>query len=260
MWKEAKQALNNRVCIRSILLYTSGVLCYQKIFVCSLTFFDCLLCFHRCSLKFIIGITQQRPLPWQVYSKVWILVWWSLSCSFVQWICLLLPLNMTKAGVAWKYSEYIFGGSNMSQCYRFIYSIKACSRPTGFCSLHCLLCRSTALVVRGHSSKCCRSMFVKGWHSILRWFAQVHQLTQWFADFQLFDPLSSISTWWDPRPGTRALTSQTLSSQHRHLKSLYTWSWVLALVIAAETRWNACLSICRFAGWWCLHTFSLTRW
>ena len=92
----------------------------RRFYVCLLTFFCCLLDFHRCSLEFIIRITQQRPLPRQVYSKVWILVRWSLSCSFVQWICLLLPLNTTKAGVAWKYSEYIFGGSNMSQCYRFI--------------------------------------------------------------------------------------------------------------------------------------------
>ena len=110
--------------------------------------------------------------------------------------------------------------------------IKECSRPTGFCSLHCLLCRSTVLVVQGHSSKCSRSMFVKGLHSILRW----------FADFQLFDPLSTISTWWDPRPGTRALTSQTLSSPHIHLKSLYTWSWIFNSL--SNCSWNQvkCLS------------------
>ena len=30
--------------------------------------------------------------------------------------------------------------------------------------------------------------------------------------------------------------------------------------MAAAIKWNACFAICYFAGWWCLHTFSLTRW
>ena len=52
-----------------------------------------------------------------------------------------------------------------------------------------------SLVVRRHSSKCSRSIFVKGLHNIFRSFPLVHQLTEWFVDFQLFGPLSTTSTW-----------------------------------------------------------------
>ena len=120
--------------------FTSGALCYQKI-LCVFTHLFWLPSVFSQVFPRIHYQNHSTEAPRQVYSKVWILVRWSLSCSFVQWICLLLPLNTTKAGVAWKYSEHIFGGSNMSQCYCFIYSInvKASSRPTGFCSLDCLL-------------------------------------------------------------------------------------------------------------------------
>ena len=70
---------------------------------------------------------------------------------------------------------------------------------------------------------------------------QTHPCSCLLTFSHLVHYIFTTSTWCDSKPRTRALTSQTLSSPHRHLKPLLTWSWVLALVIAAENKWNLVL-------------------